>query len=150
MTAIKEFETWATECGFDITKWKNGVYKISATTLIFSMWQEKQREIDALKHKLAVTDDGFRAAEALLKSLSSENAALKAEVERLRGLLHDLPPLCEIERLQRNATELQKDAERYRALPSLGWYVGPPGYRNYAFSKKVLDEGVDAAMKETK
>ena len=119
MNNIKEFETWATECGFDISQWKNGVYKISTTTLIFSMWQEKQREIDALKHKLAIADAGFKAAEHLITNYRSEIDALKAEVAHLRSYPDAFrreesradKAEREIDALKAEVERLRKDAE---------------------------------------
>jgi len=124
----EEFEKWWCEAG---TKF------ITEKLACFGAWQEKQREIDALKHKLAVTDDGFRAAETLLKNHRSENDALKAEVEQLRkdaerwnyGIQYGFPINFQI---------------GWRAVLRNGNHTG--GRRGFANAT----DAIDAAIKETK
>lgn len=59
-----------------------------------------------------------------------------------------------------SAESAEKDAARYRAIPTLPWYVGPTydtyndvvtegEYDNVGHSKASLDAAIDAAMKET-
>ena len=81
-------------------------YASYVTSMAANMFESRQPEIDALK------------AEILQKSLEgwTEIQRLKAEVERLRGLSHDLPPLCEIERLQRNAAGPTPPAQSRESL----------------------------------
>lgn len=94
-----EFLAWA-ECatfhsGHDVN-----------TPEAFAAWNARQPEIDALKVELSLRTHGESSARIRIKMLTNENAALKAENERLRK---DAEHVCKAaEGLQNASNELWK------------------------------------------
>lgn len=147
------------------TVFRGATFSNQVTEGALHAWQARQPEIDVLETENRRLSDSLEAIDLDTKILVDEIDALKAEVERLRDLMRDLPPLCEIERLQRNEAELRNDAERYqwlrnpaidpgRVIDKRVRHVGPDGetdsidweYR----AGEELDKAIDKAMKETK
>jgi hypothetical protein len=123
-------------------------------------------EIDALKVELSLRTHGESSARIRIKMLTNENAALKAETERLLPYVdafrreEDWADKLDrqVDDLKAEVARLKADAERLDFLDSnkrftMGWHVGvaPVGcisVRSIIHGELSIREAIDAAMKD--
>jgi hypothetical protein len=93
MTSKEEFDELAEMHGFDITKWKNGNYKNAITTAVFSMWNEKQLELNELGAEYTTLLIEAHEKAQWVETFRNINMEMRDEVKRLREAIKEVDVL---------------------------------------------------------